>query len=62
MARPSPRSRSSKRTEASAFSKRMTNKNTFPPIDVQAVGARSNDKPTSKPRKGLIETTDGGLA
>jgi hypothetical protein len=37
-------------------------KNQFPPLEVQAVGRRTNDKPRSKPRKGIIEDTGGGIA
>lgn len=60
MKRNTPRSRTASRPAASAFTKPMTSKNEFPPIDVQAVSARSNDKPMGKVRKGIIETGSGG--
>lgn len=60
MKRRSPRVRGDSRPAASAFTKPYTSKNKFPPIDVQAASARSNDKPMGHVRKGIIE--DGGGA
>lgn len=41
------------------FTAPFDSKNQFPPLEVQAVGRRSNDKVRQKPRKGIIEAGGG---
>lgn len=51
------RKRPTKRTEGrQQFTAQITPKNVFPPLDVQAVGRRSNDKVAAVPRKGVVES------
>jgi hypothetical protein len=54
------RKRPSKRIEGrQQFTAPMTSKNSFPPLEVQAVSRRQNDKPAQKPRKGITEAGGG---
>jgi hypothetical protein len=54
------RARPTKQREVrSQFTAPNTPKNAFPPLEVQAVGRRSGDKPMGKVRKGIVEAGGG---